>query len=125
MRKALATLTVAVVASMLVVPQALGGSGFTSRVTIDFDGQAKGKPPTFHGKVRSERGACEGDRKVVLFGQASGAPAERVDKTRTNDRGRWRIRHAAGYPNFVAEVKRASVDAGPCRGDVSRTLHVE
>jgi hypothetical protein len=48
-----------------------------------------------------------------------------VDKTHTNDRGRWRIRHEAGYPNFVAEVKRSSVDAGVCLADVSRTLHVE
>jgi hypothetical protein len=125
MRKALATLAIAAVASMLAASEVVGGSGFSSRVTIQFDGRAKGKPPTFHGGVKSERASCESGRKVVLFGQASGAPAERLDKTHTNDRGRWRIRHNAGYPNFVAEVKRSSVKAGTCRGDVSRTLHVD
>jgi hypothetical protein len=61
---------------------------------------------------------------VVLFGQASGAPAERVDKTHTNGDGHWRIGHAAGYPNYFAEVKRSKVKAGACRADVSRPVHV-
>jgi hypothetical protein len=89
-------------------------------VTIHFEGD----PATFSGKVRSERNACERGRKVVLLGQKSGAPAERVDKTRTNRNGRWRIRRGVNYPNYFAEVKRSKVAAGPCRGDISKRLHV-
>jgi hypothetical protein len=104
---------------------ALAGPGFSSRVTIHLKRNlAQVAQPRFFGKVRSERNACERGRKVVLFGQESGAPAERVDKTRTNRRGRWRIRHAVNFSNFYAEVKRSHVAAGPCRADVSRPLHV-
>jgi hypothetical protein len=111
---------VAALALAPAAPGALEGPGFSSRVTIHFEGD----PATFSGKVRSERNACERGRKVVLFGQESGAPAERVDKTHTNRKGRWRIRRRASYPNYVAEVKRSQVAAGPCRADISKPLHV-
>jgi hypothetical protein len=122
MRKALAALAIASFALVLFAPGAIGGSGFSSRVTIHL--KEGPKPPKFHGNVGSEKAACESGRKVVLFGQETGAPAERVDKTHTNGEGHWAIRHALGYPNYFAEVKRSEIRAGACRADISKPLHV-
>jgi hypothetical protein len=118
-----AAVAVAALALTEVASGAFAGPGFSSRVTINLE-RNDGSKPRFFGKVGSERAACERGRKVVLFGQETGAPAKRIDKTRTNDKGRWRIRHSVRFANFYAKVKRSEIAAGPCRADVSRPLHV-
>lgn len=113
------------VAALALVAEASAGfadGGFSSRVTIHLD--RDGPKARFFGKVRSERAACERGRRVVLFGQESGAPAQRVDRTRTNRNGFWRIRRRVRFPNYYAAVKRSEVAAGPCRADVSKPLDV-
>lgn len=61
---------------------------------------------------------------MVLFGQESGAPAEKVAKTRANRKGRWRIRRSPRYPTYFAEIRRKRVRGGACRADISRPLRI-
>jgi hypothetical protein len=118
-----AAVAVAAFAFAAVAAGAVAGPGFSSRITIHLD--RDGSKGRFSGKVRSERNACERGRKVVLFGQETGAPAERIGKTHTNDNGRWRIRHRVNFANFYAKVKRSEIGAGPCRADVSKPVDVK
>src|SRR5690348_8587832 len=68
---------------------------FDSTVTIKFSAGASKAGPAgynFFGKVKSEKNACEPDRKVTLYGQATDtSDPEVLGSDRTNGQGEWRV----------------------------------
>jgi hypothetical protein len=103
-------------ATLGIVPASGAGGGFDSKVTL-----AVADP--FHGRVISDKPACERARKVKVFDEQKG-PDGLYGSTRTDRDGKWSI---AASPNgtFYAVVTREQ--KGPagapfvCRRDVSVT----
>jgi hypothetical protein len=94
-----------------------------SRVTISDN------PPAFHGHVRSQRNACERNRKVKLYKQRRGAD-RLLGNDETNHRGRWVIAvEPLKSGAYYAKVKRREEGtAGTiyvCRRDTSRTVVID
>jgi hypothetical protein len=75
-----------------------------SRVTLEQD-------YAFHGKVLSNRDACERNRTVAVYLVRPGADGL-YDTTKSNAEGEWEI--LAGAPNgeFYAVAKARSIDKG-------------
>jgi hypothetical protein len=84
--------------------------------------------PLYHGKVKSEAPKCVRGRRVTLFERRSG-PERKVDRDRTNRRGRWTVKvpleDLQPQDRFYAKVGRklniVSGEGFVCRGDRSRT----
>jgi hypothetical protein len=75
-----------------------------SRVTLEQD-------YAFHGKVLSNRAACERNRTVAVYQVRPGADGL-YDTTKSNAEGEWEI--LAGAPNgdFYAVARARSIDKG-------------
>jgi hypothetical protein len=75
-----------------------------SRVTLEQD-------YAFHGKVVSQRDACERNRTVAVYQVRPGADGL-YDTTKSNAEGEWEI--LAGAPNgdFYAVARARSIDKG-------------
>jgi hypothetical protein len=91
---------------------------FDSKVTLSAS-------DPFHGRVTSEKHACEVQRKVKVFNVRPG-PDGLFGTDTTNNHGRWSI-PATPRGNFYARVKRREEGtAGTifvCRPDRSKTRH--
>jgi hypothetical protein len=98
----LLALLVAALASSVAL--AAGRVEVGSRVTIEQD-------YAFHGKVLSQRDACERNRTVAVYLVRPGADGL-YDTTRSNAAGEWEI--LAGAPNgdFYAVARARSIDKG-------------
>ena len=98
----LLALLVATMASSVAL--AAGRVEVGSRVTLEQD-------YAFHGKVLSQRDACERNRTVAVYLVRPGADGL-YDTTRSNAEGEWEI--LAGAPNgdFYAVARARSIDKG-------------
>ena len=98
----LLALLVAALASSVAL--AAGRVEVGSRVTL-------GQDYAFHGKVLSQRDACERNRTVAVYQVRPGADGL-YDTTRSNAAGEWEI--LAGAPNgdFYAVARARSIDKG-------------
>jgi hypothetical protein len=98
----LLALLVATMASSVAL--AAGRVEVGSRVTL-------GQDYAFHGKVFSQRDACERNRTVAVYQVRPGADGL-YDTTRSNTEGEWEI--LAGAPNgdFYAVARTRSIDKG-------------
>jgi hypothetical protein len=98
----LIALLVAALASSVAL--AAGRVEVGSRVTLEQD-------YAFHGKVLSQRDACERNRTVAVYLVRPGADGL-YDTTRSNAAGEWEI--LAGAPNgdFYAVARARSIDKG-------------
>jgi hypothetical protein len=100
---------------------------FDSTVTINFNAAPKAGPPGFNffGKVKSEKNACQPDRKVTLYGQATDtSDPEALGSDRTNGQGEWKVNGVLTSDSyFFAKAKEREISAGVCRGAKSKTLH--
>jgi hypothetical protein len=98
----LLALLVAALASSVAL--AAGRVEVGSRVTLEQD-------YAFHGKVLSQRDACERNRTVAVYLVRPGADGL-YDTTRSNAAGEWEI--LAGAPNgdFYAVARARSIDKG-------------
>ena len=75
-----------------------------SRVTLEQD-------YAFHGKVLSNRSACERNRTVAVYQVRPGADGL-YDTTKSNAEGEWEILAAAPNGDFYAVARARSVDQG-------------
>ena len=82
--------------------------------------------PAFHGKVSSSNDLCVEHRKVVLYGKVPG-PDDRLGKTRSNRRGRWKIEVEPMSGAFYAKARRGgSASLGiVCRKAVSKPVIID
>jgi hypothetical protein len=110
-----------VMAAACAVAPAVADTKYRSKVTL------ANSVPAFHGKVKSRGGdICVEGRKVRLFMKAIGRN-ELLGKTRTNERGRWRIPLDPSSGVFYAKVtKGGSASLGiKCSGDTSRPVSID
>jgi hypothetical protein len=91
---------------------------FDSKVTLSANNP-------FHGRVISQKHACEVGRTVKIFNKKPG-PDGLFGRTKTDRQGKW-SKPAMPNGNFYAVVKRRSEGtAGTifvCKGDISPVLH--
>jgi hypothetical protein len=84
--------------------------------------------PTFSGRVKSSRHACEFNRYVKLLMVRSG-PDELLGKDRTSRNGMWTVKHPIEPGRFYAKVvRRKDRTAGTifvCRRDRSTVMTFE
>ena len=108
----IATLAITAVAAATTVKR------FDSKVTLSASNP-------FHGRVTSDKHACEVQRKVKVFNVRPG-PDGVFGTDKTNNHGSWSI-PATPNGNFYARVKRREEGtAGTtfvCRSDRSKTRH--
>jgi hypothetical protein len=104
-RKALVAMTI--VASTLAVAHGAGaiGGSITARFNHDTE--------NFQGKVRSSDAECRVNRVVKLF-ELTADGRELQGRTRTNDRGGWRIHVMDAEGMYVAVAPRYQSMHGPC-----------
>ena len=101
----------------------------TNTVKIDSRVTISDNPPAFHGHVRSQRNACERDRKVKLYKQRRG-PDRLLGKDQTNHRGRWVIaveplKSGAYYAKVRRREEGTAGTIYVCRHDTSRTVVID
>jgi hypothetical protein len=122
--KQLAALGVAALASVLLAVPAEAGKTFDSKVTIEFQPgelRAAKRVDAFAGKVKSDKGACENKRKVVLFSKQGGSKTK-VGSFTTGPTGVWSVETSFEEPHYFAKVKERKLSAGLCKSDTSKTL---
>lgn len=97
------------------------GVAFDGKVTIKTD-------PSFHGRVVSEKAACEKQRKVRIYREQSG-PDGLLAKTATGDDGRWEYLVTQLTGDFYAKIRRSDIGSAGhehvCKGDRSNSVHVQ
>jgi hypothetical protein len=112
----LAVLVVAILVATSAMPVASSGKAaeaFDSKVTLKPDNP-------FHGRVISEKPACERGRTVQVFDKQPGTDGL-YGATETDAEGRWSM-PASPNGDFYAKVKRKVGPAGTtfsCRPDLS------
>ncbi len=94
----IAVLAAALGAAALAGPAAAGKS-YESTIKIS------DKFPAFHGKVKSKADVCVSDRKVRLFKEKNGDDKV-LGKTRTNMKGKWKIRKTEKPGVYYAKVNK-------------------
>ena len=83
-------------------------------------GEVANSFPAFHGRVSSPNALCEENRKVILYSEQIGKD-DVLGRTRTNERGRWKIEVEPTSGAFharcagAAAPRSASSAAGPSR----------
>ena len=109
----------ALAAAALAGPAAAGKS-YESTIKIS------NKFPAFHGKVRSKADVCVSDRKVRLFKVRKGDDKV-LGKTRTNMKGKWKIRKTEKPGVYYAKVnKGGSAAIGvTCKAAKSDTVVID
>lgn len=94
-----------------------------------FDGKVTIRTnPDFHGRVISEKGACERQRRVQIYREQSG-PDGLFDTATTDADGRWERLVSQLTGEFYAKIRRRAV-GGPghdhiCKGDRSPSVQVQ
>jgi hypothetical protein len=113
------------VALVVVAVQALATQTvkINSRVTISSNA------PAFHGQVKSNKSACERQRRVKLFKQRSG-PDKLLGKDNSNHRGKWKIvvdplKSGAYYAKLKRRSEGTAGTIFVCRGDRSKVVAVD
>jgi hypothetical protein len=110
MRSLAAALAALVLAVGLAPGGAAGDGGAKSRIKIK-----RLEPSGAAGTVRSGAKRCEGDRKVRFF-RLEGFISVKVQLTRTNSKGKWRIERDLEPGRYFAKVD----GGGGCRYDNSK-----
>jgi hypothetical protein len=85
--------------------------------------------PAFHGKVKSQRGVCERNRKVKLFQEQSGND-DLLGSDRSNPDGKWKVPISPGSGAYYAKVTiKTKIDENSngvsCHKDHSRTIVID
>ena len=118
-------LSVVVCAGLAVAGIASAVASASSVVKYDSEVTISSHAPAFHGRVKSEKNACERHRKVKLYKQRHG-PDKLLGKDKTNRHGKWevkdRLRPGFFYAKVVRRVKGTAPNRFVCRG--SRSLGV-
>jgi hypothetical protein len=101
----------------------------TNVVKIDSKVTISTRAPAFHGKVKSDRHACETGRKVKLFKRRHG-PDRLLGHDRTNHDGKWKVgvdplSSGAYYAKVTRREEGTAGTIFVCRRDRSRTLVVD
>lgn len=110
-------------ASMALAPGIAGAHDvrFDNKVTIKTD-------PSFHGRVISQRFACESRRRVSVYREQAGSDGLFASTT-TDNSGRWELLVSQLTGDFYARIKRKDVGAAGhnhvCKGDRSPSVHVQ
>lgn len=104
-------------------------SGIAGAHGVDFDGKVTIKTdPSFHGRVISEKAACEKQRKVRIYREQSG-PDGLYTKTTTGDDGRWEHLVSQLTGDFYAKIRRSDIGSAGhehvCQSDRSKSVHVQ
>jgi hypothetical protein len=118
-------LSAGLVAGVVCVALALAGTAM-ARAAADTGVTIKGDNGDFHGKVLSERGACEVGRKVVVYKQKGSKQDPSTDKKiasdiseRHGDHGDWSVGNTGfKHGKFYAKAKKV---AG-CATGYSKTI---
>jgi hypothetical protein len=117
--RVLAIVAIAAAAALAVTAVAFGATKrFDSTVTL-----AKSDP--FHGRVISDKHACEVDRHVKIYNQKPG-PDGLFGRTKTNNQGEWSKPAMPNGDFYAIVIRREEGTAGTifvCRGDRSTTRH--
>jgi len=106
---AIATVAVALSAG----PAAAASYGTTVVVSL--------KTPAFHGKLKSSRSSCVGDRTVKLFRKKAG-PDRLLGTDRSNSKGKWSV--PIGKLQSGASYYAKATAKGSCRAAKSRVLSI-
>jgi len=121
-RRRIAVMAVGVLAAGVVAVPALAIQTVRNDSRVIWSGPNR---PSFSGRVKSSRHACEFNRYVKLLMVRSG-PDELLGKDRTNRRGQWTVRHPIEPGRFYAKVvRRKERTAGTifvCRRDRSTVI---
>ena len=118
---------------------ALGGAtGALAGVseTVATDLRLANRPPSFHGKVKTDVPDCESDRRVKLFylradkGEPGpGTGGELIGRTNSDRKGKWLIEAPPTRGAYYAKVKQHIVNIEGvlvrCEPDFSRGIVVE
>jgi hypothetical protein len=115
-----AALGAALMAAALIAAPAHADTKYGSKVTI------ANSFPAFHGKVKSKSDVCIERRRVKLFSQKPGKDTL-LGRTRTNARGRWKIKQDPPSGVFYAKLKKGgSASLGiKCGGDTSKPVVID
>lgn len=111
------SLCIALATSALVLVPATASAhdtSFPTELRVQFD-NGDDSNLLMGGRVKSDRGRCEGDRTVVLFARFEpGGPLEQIDADRSSDNGAWAVRgNVEGYLDGKVKVlKRDLRDGG-------------
>jgi hypothetical protein len=121
---------IAVLASGVLAVAAVAVPAFATNV-VKFDSKVtiSSKPPAFHGHVKSDKSACEKQRKVKLFKQRQGSD-KLLGKDKSNNRGKWEVevdplKSGAYYAKVVRRKEGTAGTIFVCRGDTSKTVVVD
>jgi hypothetical protein len=101
----------------------------TQTVKIDSKVTISSNAPAFHGQVKSDKFACERQRKVKLFRQRFG-PDKLLGKDKSNNHGKWKIvvdplKSGAYYAKLVRREEGTAGTIFVCRGDRSKTVVID
>lgn len=106
--------------TLLLAPPAMADDKYDSSIRV------ANSFPAFHGKVRSPNELCMENRKVILYSEQVGKD-DVLGKTRTNERGRWKIEIEPTSGAFYAKARRGgSASLGiVCRKAVSKPVIID
>lgn len=118
--------TIAVAISVALIATTAEAGTIKSSIAVDRTvykpDEPSNAPVEFVGHVKSSKRDCTRGRKVLLVGGEVGKPPKTLEKTKTNDKGKFDIKvHGPRRTNIAAHFKLAKARAGnlKCAGDTT------
>jgi hypothetical protein len=120
----LASLAAAALALLGFAAMAWARTPIPTDLTIKYDFDGGNKEHVFSGKVKSEKGACFKDRKVILYAEDDPDDPQGNDSSAGNGKYQIRRQNIDAMDEFFTRVKTLQTQGDACKAARSEKIEI-